>query len=202
MAQAEANLELVIEVESVLSHRTVPLTSPHVTTHVDDTTLDEDEVIETLNLDFQGAPPITLSGFLCLFDAFRESFQVEDAEGPSTRTTHVASGSPIALTILGRIILKMHCIPILSPMGSLGIDVSGSRVSIPSPPFSVSLTGGGEPSQTFPVDHPLIESPRALPNQEDIVVPPSHQSSSAQVNATTPFPPNSPTSLMASSLLA
>lgn len=54
--------------------------------------------------------------------------------------TLVVPGLPLASTISGGVTLNL---PFVFPVVSFA---SGTRVSIPSSPFSISPTGGGEPS--------------------------------------------------------
>lgn len=85
MVQVETELELVLGVEFAMmpGRKAAPPTSPCLATQVDDASLDENEVIATLNPDFLGAPHATLSTYPCPFYAFEGSLQVEEAEGPS-----------------------------------------------------------------------------------------------------------------------
>ncbi|KAG7993569.1 hypothetical protein I3843_01G010500 [Carya illinoinensis] len=169
MAQAEANLELVIEAESTLSRNDPPEVAPwtflHTAVSKDDVNLDEGDIITTLNPDFMSAPPTAASYFPPSFNVFGVSLRVEDVEGPSMGATTIVFGSLITSIVSNGITLEMPFVILtISPMGSLGLDASRIRMSIPSSPFGISPIRGGEPYPTFPIKHPFVEPSQASPN--------------------------------------
>lgn len=88
--------------------------------------------------------------------------------------------------------------PTLSRTGSLGIDVSEGKVSIPSPPFSISPIGGSMPSPTFPTDPLFADFTQASFDLEGAKVPPASRPSTnkgetaSQVEAPTSDPSLAP----------
>lgn len=132
--------------------------------------MEEGNVIVVLNPDLLNVP--YASDFPPSLDGFGESFHLEDIE----------EQSPIALTVSGGITPEM---PIVFPGMSFA---SGSKVSIPSSPFSISQAGGCEPSPTFPTQDPLIVPSRVSPALEESTATPLERIAGISTQATTNTP--------------
>lgn len=97
--------------------------------------------------------------------------------------TSVVLGLPLASTISCGVTLDLL---FFFPAVSLA---SGSRVSIPSSPFSISPTGGGEPFLTFFEENPLID--QVSPSQGDDIEVLLGPHANVPMNIPLPVPPKS-----------
>lgn len=162
MAQAKADLELVLEAEFALSPRreVVSPVSPSSGVRIEVYGSDESEIVVTLDPAFLRTPQIVPDGPSVHFDESSEASLAVGDEAPIPKVVATSFASAAALPISKE---TTHVLPSIfsefPSIGSMGADFSGGKIFIPSSPFSTSPMGGQVPSPSFP---PISLSPKFL----------------------------------------